>query len=90
MANSKVQLADGTVLIDLTGDTVSAASMLSGTTAHDKAGNAITGTFVPTGKPEQVKTASYTANGTYDITPDSGYAMSKATVTVAIPYYEGW
>lgn len=34
----------GKTLIDLTGDTVSAATMLSGTTAHDKAGAAITGT----------------------------------------------
>lgn len=44
MANSKVVLADGTVLIDLTADTVTAANMLSGTTAHDKSGAAITGT----------------------------------------------
>lgn len=33
-------------LIDLTGDTVSADHMVYGTTAHDKAGNAITGTIV--------------------------------------------
>ena len=45
MANNKVQLADGTVLIDLTGDTVTAASMLSGTTAHDASGASITGTL---------------------------------------------
>lgn len=44
MANSKVVLADGTVVIDLTADTVAADKMLSGTTAHDKAGVAITGT----------------------------------------------
>lgn len=30
-------------LIDLTADTVTADALLSGTTAHDKAGNAITG-----------------------------------------------
>lgn len=34
----------GKTLIDLMGDTVSAATMLSGTTAHDKSGAAITGT----------------------------------------------
>lgn len=47
MANeyvSKVVLSNGTTLIDLTGDTVTAASMLSGATAHDKSGAPITGT----------------------------------------------
>lgn len=34
----------GTTLIDLTGDTVTAATMLSGHTAHDKSGAAVTGT----------------------------------------------
>lgn len=43
MANSKVQLSDGTVLLDLTGDTVAADKMLSGYTAHDKSGAKITG-----------------------------------------------
>lgn len=42
--NSKVVLADGTVLIDLTSDTVDPAHLLKGTTAHNKAGDAITGT----------------------------------------------
>ena len=49
MANNKVQLADGTVLVDLTEDTVTPQTMLSGTTAHDKSGTQITGTVtVPT------------------------------------------
>lgn len=42
--NSKVVLSDGTVIMDLTGDTVTASSMLSGVTAHDKSGAPITGT----------------------------------------------
>ena len=42
--NSKVVLADGTVLIDLTGDTVTASDVLSGVTTHDKSGAPITGT----------------------------------------------
>lgn len=42
--NSKVVLADGTVLIDLTADTVDAAHMLSGYTAHGANGAPITGT----------------------------------------------
>ena len=42
MAVSKI-VYDGRALIDLTADTVTADALLSGTTAHDKAGNAITG-----------------------------------------------
>ena len=42
--NSKVVLANGDVLIDLTADTVDAAHLLSGYTAHGKDGAPITGT----------------------------------------------
>lgn len=47
MANeyvSKVVLSNGTTLIDLTGDTVTASDLLTGVTAHDKSGATITGT----------------------------------------------
>lgn len=44
MANNKVQLADGTVLIDLTADTVTADKLLQGYTAHDASGAQIIGT----------------------------------------------
>lgn len=44
MANNKVQLADGTTLIDLTDDTVVPEVLLSGYTAHDKSGERINGT----------------------------------------------
>lgn len=44
MANSKIQLANGDVLIDLTGDTVSPDSLEEGVTAHNAAGEPITGT----------------------------------------------
>ena len=47
MANNKVQLSDGTVLLDLTGDTVTPENLLSGATAHNAAGEAISGTYVP-------------------------------------------
>lgn len=46
MANeyvSKVVLSNGTTLIDLTGDTITAADLLTGATAHDKSGAPITG-----------------------------------------------
>lgn len=42
---NKVALANGTVLIDLTSDTVKAESILAGVTAHDKSGAKITGTL---------------------------------------------
>ena len=42
--NSKVVLADGTVLMDLTADTVDAAHLLSSYTAHGANGVPITGT----------------------------------------------
>ena len=44
MANSKIQLADGTVLLDLTSDTVSSEVLVAGYTAHNAAGDPITGT----------------------------------------------
>ena len=46
MANKKVNkvVYGGTVLIDLTGDTVTADKVLTGYTAHDKSGATITGT----------------------------------------------
>ena len=46
MANeyvSKVVLSNGTTLIDLTGDTITASDLLSGVTAHGKDGAPITG-----------------------------------------------
>ena len=45
MAINKV-VYDGSTLLDLTADTVTASTMLNGTKAHDKAGNSITGTVV--------------------------------------------
>lgn len=43
MGNSKVVLGDGTVLIDLTADTVTAAKLLYGYTAHGADGDSVTG-----------------------------------------------
>lgn len=42
--NSKVVLSDGTVLIDLTSDTITASDLASGVTAHGADGAPITGT----------------------------------------------
>lgn len=46
MAINKVQKADGTILMDLTNDTVDANSLLQGVTAHDRSGTQIQGAVV--------------------------------------------
>lgn len=43
MANNKIVLSNGEVLIDLTADTVTADKLLTGITAHDKTGTVIEG-----------------------------------------------
>ena len=44
MANNKVQLADGTVLIDLTGDNVQPENVDEGIIFHDSSGTQRSGT----------------------------------------------
>lgn len=49
MANTyvnKIQLADGTSLIDISLDTVTADKLMQGYTAHDRTGAVITGLIV--------------------------------------------
>lgn len=43
MANNIIRLADGTVLLDLSYDTVNAGNLLDGITAHDRSGSPIVG-----------------------------------------------
>ena len=77
MAVNKV-IYDGDTLIDLSGDTVTAAQLLTGATAHDKAGNPITGTYkTPSG------TINIAANGTHNV---ASYA--SANVNVAVRFFE--
>jgi len=42
---NKVELSDGTTIMDLTSDTVTAGDMVRGVTAHDRSGAAITGSL---------------------------------------------
>lgn len=64
MANNKIQLATGLVLLDLTSDTVDAGHLASGYTAHDRSGAIITGTMnVPTAT-DAVLIATVPANST--------------------------
>lgn len=81
MAVSKI-LYDG-VGIDLTGDTVTAAHLESGYTAHDANGNVITGTLVPGGDEPTLVEKNITANGTYNASDDNADGYSKVTVNVS-------
>lgn len=71
MAVSKVNYGNKT-LIDLTGDTVTSANLVKGIIAHDKAGNAITGSYVkPSG------TVNISSNGTVDV---AKYASASVNI----------
>lgn len=85
MANNpyrnKVQLADGTVIMDLTSDTVTAKSMLSGATAHDRSGAPITGTFLAVGDTwstdKNVKPESVLGFGTWELIRTSPFTWGE-------------
>lgn len=81
MAVNKVVYKDNT-LIDLTGDTVTENTLISGATAHDMTGKKITGKAVI--KSEQKKSFEATANGSYTVTPDSGKTLSSVDITVNV------
>lgn len=70
MANNKVQLGDGTVLLDLTGDTVAPQTLLSGATAHNAAGEKISGSVVTA----PASTTTPKAPGTADAGSEDAYA----------------
>ena len=65
----------------MSSDTVTPQTLLSGYTAHNRSGTAITGTYVPPAEPEyQSKTVSPTTSQQV-VEPDSGYdALSSVTV----------
>ena len=101
--NSKVVLADGTVIMDLTADTVDASHLLDGYTAHGADGAPITGTCtfdsdtsddtaqvaeVLTGKTFHARGTAYT--GTMQNRGGNNVTVTGKTGTV-IPagYYDG-
>lgn len=62
-----------TTSINLSGDTVAADKLLSGYTAHNSAGQAITGTYVPPTASLQAKTGIVPSTSSQTIEPDTGY-----------------
>lgn len=69
----------GKVLLDLTGDTVTASTLKKGATAHDATGTKITGTM--TIPDSQAKTMDLNmASGDQVVKPDSGKVLSQVTL----------
>lgn len=107
MANdyvSKVVLSNGTTLIDLTGDTITASDLLTGVTAHDKSGAPITGSCsydsdttndtatvseILSGKTAHARGALLTGTMT-NVGAQTGSITAKAQqVTIAQGYHDG-
>lgn len=86
MAVNKVVYGNDT-LIDLTSDTVTSATMLNGTTAHDASGASITGSYVPPATPTSLtpsnsSPATITSGETYTATANG---KAVASITNIIP-----
>lgn len=69
--------------VDLSSDTVTAATLMQGYTAHDRLGNAITGTA--SSSASTLVSKNITANGTYNASSDGADGYSSVTVNVPTP-----
>lgn len=79
MPANKVIVNDA-VILDLTGDSVTPATLAKGATAHDKSGSKISGTLtVPESQSKTVELSM--TSGNQVVTPDSGKVLSQVTVT---------
>lgn len=85
MAISKIIL-NGVTQMDLTGDTVTAATLLSPQTAHGADGEPVTGTAVK----KVLTTKTITANGTYDAEDDNADGYSSVEVNVPSSGGSNW
>lgn len=90
MSVNKVQLSNGEVLVDLTGDSVTPAAMVEGTTAHDAVGDLIRGTMPDRGTVnasiDGMTTTSYTipagkhsGSGKVSLTDDISNALAEVS-----------
>lgn len=74
--------------VTLTGDTITADVLLSGYTAHDGSGQAIVGTYVPSGGSGgtyQAKTNINPSTSSQTITPDAGFDALSSVQINAMP-----
>jgi hypothetical protein len=76
MAYNKFKLKNGTVLLDLTQDTIAPETLEKGITAHDRSGNPITGTLE-----HKLQEKTITENG--EVVAETGYyGLSKVVVSI--------
>lgn len=80
MANNKVQLADGTVLIDLTGDNIQPENVEEGVTFHDASGTQRSGTLQ---RGAQVASGSFKASKSDSMTITPGFIVKNICFAVA-------
>lgn len=94
MAVSKIELANGDVLIDLTNDSVTPETLAEGVTAHDKSGALITGTMQSGGSAEpdprdqyqRVEYITTAEEGTYPYIITDIYADNSTGVEVVASF----
>lgn len=76
--------------VSLAGDTVAADKLLSGYTAHNSLGEAITGTYVPSGTSTQSNKTVSPTESQQVVTPDTGYNnLAQVTVNAISSTYIG-
>ena len=76
--------------VSLEGDTVAADKLLSGYTAHNSLGEAITGTYVPSSTNTQSNKTVSPTESQQVVTPDTGYDnLAKVTVNAVSSTYVG-
>lgn len=71
--------------VDISSDTVDAAHLLYGYTAHDRYGDAVTGSYVAPTYSSQAKTNIDPSTSSQTITPDTGYDGLSSVQINAIP-----
>lgn len=83
MAYNKV-VYGGNVLVDLTSDTVAPENLLEGFTAHNAAGDQITGTKQSTGVPDVIKAGETPVAGSFNVKKITSTSVTDSGNTITI------